>query len=77
MDRPIVIAVARRAANGEVRLAIAGIADRPVIVDPDRVAALDPPSDFRGSAKYRRSIATVLAQRVLGRVGGRTGRGTT
>ena len=77
MDRPIVLAVGRRAANGEMRLAIAGVADRPVIVDPDRVAALDPPSDFRGSSEYRRSIASVLAQRVLGRVGGRTGRGQT
>ena len=70
MDRPIVMAVAHRDTSGVVLLAMAGVAPRPVIVEPDRIADLDPPSDFRGSSEYRTQIAVVLANRVLAAVAG-------
>jgi CO/xanthine dehydrogenase FAD-binding subunit len=70
MDRPIVTAVAHRDTGGVVRLAMAGVAPRPLIVEPDRIGDLDPPSDFRGSSGYRAHIASVLASRVLGAVTG-------
>jgi len=70
MDRPIVMAVAHRGHDGSVRLAMTGVAALPIIVDPDQIASLDPPSDFRGSTDYRRSLATVLADRVLTTVTG-------
>ncbi len=70
MDRPIVLAVAHRDRSGAVLLAMAGVAPRPVIVEPDRIADLDPPSDFRGSSEYRAQIASVLAGRVLAAVTG-------
>jgi probable selenate reductase FAD-binding subunit len=73
-DRPIVSAVARRAADG-VRLALSGVASRPVL---SRTAAirsgadaaawaerLDPPGDFRGSSSYRRALAITLARRAV------------
>ncbi|RLE16676.1 MAG: hypothetical protein DRJ28_01120 [Actinobacteria bacterium] len=68
MDQPIVMAVAHRDGDGAVVLAMAGVAPRPVIVEPDRIGDLDPPSDFRGSSRYRTQIASVLASRVLARV---------
>ena len=65
-DVPIVAAVGRRADDG-VRLALTGVADVPVLVDPTHVlAGLDPPADFRGSADYRLHLAGVLSGRVLG-----------
>ncbi len=64
-DRPIVAAVARRAPGGEVRLALAGVAPRPVLVEVDEVGEVDPPGDFRGSSEYRRALAATLAERVL------------
>ena len=70
MDRPIVMAVAHRDHNGAIRLAMTGVASRPVIVDPAQVASLDPPSDFRGSSDYRKSIAGVLVGRVLATITG-------
>ncbi len=70
MDRPIVMAVAHRDTSGVVLLAMAGVAPRPVIVEPDRIGDLDPPSDFRGSSEYRAQIASVLAGRVLAAVTG-------
>jgi CO/xanthine dehydrogenase FAD-binding subunit len=70
MDRPIVMAVAHRDKSGAVLLALAGVAPRPVIVEPDRIGDLDPPSDFRGSSEYRAQIASILADRVLGAVTG-------
>jgi probable selenate reductase FAD-binding subunit len=66
-DRPIVAAVARVTAAGERRLALAGVAATPVMVD-ERARwgdELDPPGDFRGSGEYRRALAVVLASRAL------------
>jgi CO/xanthine dehydrogenase FAD-binding subunit len=63
-DTPIVAATARRA-DGGLRLALCGVADVPILVVPDDVTALDPPSDFRGSSTYRRELAKVLAARVV------------
>jgi CO/xanthine dehydrogenase FAD-binding subunit len=65
-DRAIVAAVARKGDDGEVRLAMNGVAPVPVLIDD--VAALDPPDDFRGSAEYRRRLATVLAGRARAEV---------
>lgn len=67
-DRPIVAAFARRRPSGEVVLALSGVAATAIVVDPANLAALDPPGDFRGSSAYRRHVATVLANRVMGRV---------
>jgi len=69
MDRPIVAAVAHRSGD-TVRLAMTGVSAGPTVVDPDNVADLDPPADFRGTADYRRNLAEVLAQRVLADVTG-------
>ena len=62
-DRPIVAAVARRAADGRQRLALAGVAATPVLVPG--VAGLEPPGDFRGSSEYRLAVAATLSARVL------------
>lgn len=70
MDRPIVMAVAHRAHEGVIRLALTGVSTRPVVVEPDQIGALDPPSDFRGSSGYRKNLAEVLAHRVLAAVTG-------
>jgi CO/xanthine dehydrogenase FAD-binding subunit len=70
MDQPIVMAVAHRGSDGDVRIALSGVAPLPLIVDPDGLDDLDPPADFRGSSDYRRQIAAVLAGRVLAAVGG-------
>jgi probable selenate reductase FAD-binding subunit len=73
-DKPIVSAVARRAADG-VRLALSGVAARPVLSRTALIrtgsdaaawaAGLDPPSDFRGSSAYRRALAVTLARRAV------------
>ena len=63
-DAPIVAAVAR-SSDDDVRLALCGVADVPIVVDPDAVDDLDPPGDFRGSSTYRRHLAAVLSRRVL------------
>ncbi len=68
MDRPIVMAVAHRSPDGTVRMAMPGVSTRPVVVAQEQIAALDPPSDFRGSSGYRKSLAEVLAGRVLAMV---------
>lgn len=65
-DRPIVAAVARRRPGGEVRLALAGVAPRAVLVESiEELDELDPPGDFRGTSEYRRALAVTLAGRVL------------
>lgn len=68
-DQPIVAAAARLAPNGTLYLALCGVAQTPVLVDPNNVKnAINPPGDFRGSSAYRRQVATTLAQRVIDEV---------
>jgi len=70
MDRPIVMVVGHRSPDGTVRMAMTGVSTRPIIVEPDQIATLDPPSDFRGSPDYRKSLAGVLSGRVLATITG-------
>jgi CO/xanthine dehydrogenase FAD-binding subunit len=63
-DTPIVAVLGRRTVDGALRLALTGVARTPVLADADRIDALDPPDDFRGSSAYRRHLAAVLAARV-------------
>ena len=65
-DAPIVAAVGRRDGAGNVHLALCGVAEHPILVDPDEVENVDPPGNFRGSADYRREMASVLTRRVVG-----------
>ncbi len=68
-DQPIVAAVARLDPNGQFHLALCGVANTPILVDPAHVkAAVNPPGDFRGSSEYRRHMAATLAQRVVDEV---------
>lgn len=68
-DRPIVAAVARLGDDGQLRLALCGVAKTPVLVEPEGVkAAINPPGDFRGSCEYRRQMAATLAKRVVGQL---------
>jgi putative selenate reductase FAD-binding subunit len=69
MDQPIVMAVAYRGSDGDVRLAVSGVAPVPVIVEQAAFEELDPLADFRGSTRYRRHLVSVLAGRVLAAVG--------
>ncbi len=69
MDRPIVCAVSHRAPDGTVRLALGGVSDTPVTVDPAGIDDLEPPGDFRGSSAFRKHLAKVLAKRVIAAVG--------
>ncbi len=66
-DRPIVAALAVATADG-VRVALCGVAPRPILAGTplDRV----PPGrdDFKGSATYRRAMAEVMTQRALAEV---------
>jgi CO/xanthine dehydrogenase FAD-binding subunit len=66
-DRAIVSAAARRTPSGRVRLALSGVAATPVLVDD--LEDLEPRGDFRGSAEYRRALATVLAARAVAGLG--------
>lgn len=66
-DRPIVAAVARSTASGDLRIAVCGVAATPVLVSD--VAGLEPPGDFRGSGGYRKRLAEVLVDRVRREVG--------
>ena len=63
-DRPIVAAVAHRDPGG-TRLALTGVASRPILVDADAIGDLEPPADFRGSSDYRRQLARILSARVV------------
>jgi CO/xanthine dehydrogenase FAD-binding subunit len=60
MDRPIVAAVAVTG-DGVGRVVLCGVADRPIL-DGE---AMNPISDFKGSAEYRREMAAVVKQRAL------------
>ncbi len=64
-DTPIVAAVARSVDGSEPVLALTGVGPVPVLVEPERIADLDPPGDFRGSRDYRRHLAAVLTSRVI------------
>jgi putative selenate reductase FAD-binding subunit len=68
-DAPIVAAVARRAPNGQIYLALCGVAPTPVLVNPAQTQDLQPAGDFRGSSAYRQHMATVLSNRVLSQLG--------
>lgn len=68
-DRPIVMAVGRRAEDGTLVLALTGIDKTPVLVNPGDISGVKPASDFRGSAEYRTELARVLTARVLARLG--------
>ena len=64
-DTPIVAAVAR-STNGTTSLALTGVADTPILVDPvDPTSGLAPAGDFRGSSTYRIELARVLSARAL------------
>ncbi len=65
LDTAIVAAHARRDEQGELRLALTGVAATPRLLAPDEIDALDPPGDFRGSAAYRREMAAILSRRAL------------
>ena len=57
-DKPIVVAAVRVGADGRRRLALAGAASTPVLVEEED--ELDPPGDFRGSGEYRRAMAASI-----------------
>ena len=69
-DRPIVAVVGHLSSEGAMRIAMSGVASRPAIVNPDTIAELEPPSDFRGSSTYRRHLASVLTERVIAQLEG-------
>ena len=64
-DNPIVAAVGRKDDSGNIRLALCGVAERPVLCTKDGIGRLSPPADFRGSSAYRQQIAEILVDRVL------------
>jgi len=67
-DHPIVAAVARQDNEQQIHLALCGVAQTPILVEPDMdqlKAALNPPNDFRGSREYRRQMAVTLSKRVI------------
>jgi CO/xanthine dehydrogenase FAD-binding subunit len=71
-DQPIVSATARRTDN-KVLLALTGVAETPVLTDPDDPTAdLQPVGDFRGSTGYRLHLAGVLAARTVASIGSRS-----
>lgn len=59
-DRPIVAAVAV-IGDGVERVALCGVAPRPVL----STDTLDPATDFKGSAEYRLAMSAVVMQRAL------------
>ena len=82
-DHPIVAAVAVIAADTDVRIALSGVARRPLLIEFDRtevaeeavaqsIAKADPWTDFRGTADYRRAMGALMAKRALEQALGRT-----
>jgi CO/xanthine dehydrogenase FAD-binding subunit len=67
-DTPIVLVVGRKQTSGQLRYAATGVADTPIRLDLGALDGLNPPSDFRGSADYRRHLAKVLSSRVASRL---------
>lgn len=64
-DVPIVAAVARATSDG-ITLALTGVADTPVLVDPAApTSGLSPAGDFRGSPDYRLHLVDVLSRRAI------------
>lgn len=63
-DKPIV-AVVGRVTQDQLLLAVCGVDQRPLIINPDDLSHLDPPSDFRGSATYRGEMVKILVSRVM------------
>lgn len=69
-DKPIVAAVGRKKESGDILLAFCGMSDRPIVVNLEELAHINPPSDFRGTSAYRREMAITLAKRVLNQLNG-------
>ncbi len=65
LDTAIVAALARRDDDGQLWLALTGVAAAPTLVEPGELDALDPPGDFRGSSQYRKEMAAILTRRAL------------
>jgi CO/xanthine dehydrogenase FAD-binding subunit len=71
-DSVIVAALARLGDDGKMQLALCGVDNVPVLVNPDNVkAAINPPNNFRGSREYRRQMAATLTQRVVSELSGK------
>jgi aerobic carbon-monoxide dehydrogenase medium subunit len=62
-DRPCVAVAAARLANGEERVAVGAVSDRPLLIG--EIAGAQLISDLRGSADYRRRMVDVHARRAL------------
>lgn len=70
-DQPIVSATARQTSDGMILVAVTGVADHPVLVDPENpTMGLNPSGDFRGSRDYRCRLAEILTARAVADVGG-------
>jgi len=70
MDRPIVMVVGHKDTSDKIHLAITGVDSRVVVLSPGQTGTLTPPSDFRGSSRYRKELASVLTERVLADISG-------
>ncbi len=68
-DRPIVMAVGRRAEDGSFLVALTGVDTTPVLLGTGDLGGLRPVADFRGSAQYRMELARILTSRVKARLG--------
>jgi carbon-monoxide dehydrogenase medium subunit len=69
-DRPIVMVVGHRDGDGHIHLAITGVGSHVVALSPGHTGTLEPPSDFRGSSRYRKELVAVLTKRVLADLSG-------